>query len=353
MKIGITFGGYCPLHRGHLDVIMKAKKENDLCYVIVCGYDGEPRANEINLHLKERYKLVKEFFKDDEQITVLQQSDTELGLDESMSDSNWEIWANSAMTKIYDAGKFALEEAHTFTFYVAEWNYKTSLERLGYTVEYMDKDLPVSGTAIRKNPFKYWNYIAKTYKPFLAKKILIVGTASEGKTTLVKDISNYFGITNVMEYGREYMEKKNMLDPDLNYNDFREFLIWQFENYKKKLEDSDNMGCVIADTDRCVTLMYAYEYAQRPEMNLSKEEYENLYKLASTLDMKWDKVFMFPPHNKFVDDGSRYMAQSSMSERQKNFDVLCKIMKDFGIEYEILNGNFYENFLSVKDYICG
>ena len=46
MKIGITFGGYCPMHQGHLDLIMQAKKENDICYVVVCGYDNEPRADE-------------------------------------------------------------------------------------------------------------------------------------------------------------------------------------------------------------------------------------------------------------------------------------------------------------------
>ena len=49
MKVGITFGGYCPMHQGHLDLIMKAKKENDICYVVVCGYDNEPRANETGL----------------------------------------------------------------------------------------------------------------------------------------------------------------------------------------------------------------------------------------------------------------------------------------------------------------
>ena len=45
MKIGITFGGYCPMHQGHLDLIMKAKKENDICFIIVCGYDGEERGD--------------------------------------------------------------------------------------------------------------------------------------------------------------------------------------------------------------------------------------------------------------------------------------------------------------------
>ena len=30
MRVGIAFGCYCPLHQGHLDVIMRAKKENDI-----------------------------------------------------------------------------------------------------------------------------------------------------------------------------------------------------------------------------------------------------------------------------------------------------------------------------------
>ena len=61
-KVAICFGGYCPLHQGHMDVIMRAKKENDYCIVIVCGYDNEPRGWEINLNLEERYNLIHDFF---------------------------------------------------------------------------------------------------------------------------------------------------------------------------------------------------------------------------------------------------------------------------------------------------
>ena len=100
MKIGITFGGYCPMHQGHLDLIMKAKKENDICYVVVCGYDNEPRANETGLTLNRRFSLVKQMFKDDEQIRVLQVNDTKLGIDESMSESNWDIWLDCVQNQI-------------------------------------------------------------------------------------------------------------------------------------------------------------------------------------------------------------------------------------------------------------
>ena len=35
MKIGIAFGEYSPLHQGHMDAIIRAKKENDKCVVFV------------------------------------------------------------------------------------------------------------------------------------------------------------------------------------------------------------------------------------------------------------------------------------------------------------------------------
>ena len=60
-------------------------------------------------------------------------------------------------------------------------------------VVFVDKINPVSGTQIRKNPVKYWSKITAPFKPYLCKNILIIGTASEGKSTLVRDIANYFG----------------------------------------------------------------------------------------------------------------------------------------------------------------
>ena len=362
MNIGITFGGYCPMHQGHLDLIMKAKKENDICYVVVCGYDNEPRANETGLTLNRRFSLVKQMFKDDEQIRVLQVNDTKLGIDESMSESNWDIWLDYVRNETMIHGRSPMDIC---TWYVGECSYVDALisrrnEWFKFISEvvYIDRSLNnISATIIRENPIKYWNKIAWAFRPYFSTNILITGTASEGKSTLTRDIATYFGIPYSEEYGRTYMEYYGKSDTDLTINDFQEFLIEQRRNTKSKIESPGNCGVVISDTDNIVTLMYAQAYVEDLNIDLTEDDYKTLETLAWNIKrgIQWDKIFLLPPKNKFVDDGCRYMEQSSMEERLKNYDKLVKLLKKFGWwdKVEIINGNYSENFETVKNYING
>ena len=367
MKVGITFGGYCPMHMGHLDLIMKAKKENDICFVVVCGYDGEERGDKIGLTLNRRYSLVKQMFKDDEQIKVLKVNDTELGIDESMSESNWDIWLDYVQQKIY---MYELDKigSCTYTWYVGEESYVKALNKRVFdgklvypfaiidNVVYVERSKnPISATMIRENPIKYWNKIAWPFRQYFSTNILITGTASEGKSTLTRDIATYFGLPYSEEYGRTYMEFYGKDDTDLTVTDFQQFLIEQRRDTQKKIESSGNSGIVISDTDNLVTLMYAKAYVDDPAIDLTEEDYKTLETLAWNIKrgIQWDKIFLLPPKNVFVDDGCRYMKQSTMDERTKNYNILVQLLKDFGWwdKVEVINGNFLENFETVKNYI--
>ena len=78
-KVGIVFGTFAPLHQGHLDLIMRAKKECDGgCIVIVDGRDGDRGGKEMPLKL--RYRYVREFFADDDLVAVYPVNETELGI---------------------------------------------------------------------------------------------------------------------------------------------------------------------------------------------------------------------------------------------------------------------------------
>lgn len=371
MKVGITFGGYCPMHTGHLDLIMRAKKENDLCYVIVCGYENEPRADEIGLTLKRRYSLIKQMFKDDEQIKVFMVNDTELGIDESMSESNWDIWLRCVETQV-EKFEETIEDKLTgttrYTWYVGEQSYVDSLNARRYDmcqdnmfvivddVVHVERSInPISATAIRENPVKYWNKIAWPFRQYLSTNILITGTASEGKSTLTRDIATYFGLPYSEEYGRTYMEYYGKDDTDLTVTDFQQFLIEQRRDTQKKIKSAGNPGVVISDTDNLVTLMYAKAYVDDPAIDMTEDDYKTLETLAKNIKrgIQWDKIFLLPPKNTFVDDGCRYMKQSTMDERNKNFAILVQLLKDFGWwdKVEIINGNFLENFNTVKSYV--
>lgn len=342
------------MHRGHLDAIMRAKKENDKVYVIVCGYDNEERAGNINMTLKERTAIVRKIFRNDEIIKVMTINDTELGIDESMSKENWIIWQNKVAELLYSTLKYD----DKIMWYVAEPYYKEMLETyniLKAKVTLIEKIVPVSGTLIRENPLKYWKYIVREYRNNLCKNILITGTASEGKTTLVRDISIYFGIDHSEEFGRDDLLAKCKTDTDLTADDFVDFLIGQSVDVCSRVRNNDQ-GVFISDTDNLVTLMYASAYVDDPNVPITKEEYESkVLPTAKSLAgrVKWDKIFLLPPKNKFVDDGSRYMKQSTIDERIANFNKLVGLLKQFGLwdKVEILDGDFKSNFETVKNYI--
>lgn len=358
MNIGVVFGGFCPLHKGHMDVIMRAKKENDFCFVFVCGYDGEERA--AALPLVKRFRIIKNFLADDT-MAIEYISDTELGLDESMSDDNWRIWLNALYKKMFAYKNVIATD--TFHWYVGEEDYRNQIFknasqfnfnlRVGCTL-FDRTENPISGTMCRENPLRYWNHIMAPFRAYFSHNILIAGTASEGKTTLTHDIGKYFGLPYSYEKGRDICKIKT--DPEFTVKDFI-YNIYEQHKYNEELICSpQNPGVFISDTDNFVTLMYAKEYARRPEFALTEDDYKLLVDLANTYmkTTKWDKIFLIKPKEKpIVDDGERYMGDSDYEIRLNYYKDLKKLYDDAGLEYEELDGGYYNNFLRVKEYVNG
>ena len=171
----------------------------------------------------------------------------------------------------------------------------------------------------------------------------------------MRDISTYFGVDHSEEYGRECLLNKGKTDTDLTADDFVDFLVGQSLDMRKRVFNNDN-GVFISDTDNLVTLMYALAYVDDPNIPITKEEYESkVLPVAKSImnRVKWNKIFLLTPKNRFVDDGSRYMKQASIEERMKNFDKLVNLLKEFGLwdKVEILDGDYFENFERVKAHI--
>lgn len=198
-KIGVVFGSFAPLHQGHLDLIMRAKKENDGgCLLIVCGYDGD-KGEPLMPHNK-RYRYVREFFSDDDLVAVYAINDTELGIAEYPD--GWDGWMTE-FKEIYDK---ATEGNPHSVWYVGDENYHTDLtERFSEDAVLADRtaENPICATMIRENPIRHWDKITTPFKRVFSTNILICGTASEGKSVMTADLGKYFNAPYSYEWARD------------------------------------------------------------------------------------------------------------------------------------------------------
>lgn len=352
-NVGIVFGSFAPLHQGHLDLIMRAKKENSGgAIVIVCGFDGD-KGEPMMPHAK-RYRYVREFFADDDLVAVYAVNDTELGLDKYPN--GWIGWMKE-FENIYE--KAVVDKSCDRTWYVGDeiyyndliymWNEKAILvDRIANN--------PISATMIRQNPIKHWDKITLPFKRIFSTNILITGTASEGKSTMVTDLGKYFNAPHSHEWARDYMLESCVSDWELDCADFLAFLEGQYNHNKQLINSPGNHGVFFADTDSLVTNMYSQYYSKDPSCVLTEEEYETKIKLVAyeyAKKSRWDKIFCVVPHGVFVDDHERFMAHSGMKERQELFEILKQSLIDVGDwdKVTILDGNYYENFMTIVNYV--
>jgi NadR type nicotinamide-nucleotide adenylyltransferase len=365
-RVGVVFGSFAPLHQGHLDLIMRAKKENDGgCIVIVCGFDGD-KGEPLMPHAK-RYRYVREFFADDDLVAVYGINDTEI--DAPMYPNGWpkwleefeRIWAKATVptwaeieTEKFSGAQYIEPEC---VWYVGDHEYFLDLTQRNEKAILVDRvaDNPICATMIRQNPIKHWDKITFPFKRLFSHNILICGTASEGKSTLTADLGKYFNAPYSHEYARDYMKESCVADWELDGADFMAFLDGQYRLNRSLINSPGNNGIFFADSDSMVTRMYAEYYAKDGSCGLSEKEFEQVASMADAITAKcrWDKIFLLAPKGVFVDDHERYMAHSGMNERQELFNILCDNIKRSGNwdKVVILQEGYYENFMTIVRYV--
>lgn len=346
-KIGIVFGTFAPLHQGHLDLIMRAKKECDGgCMVVVDGREGDRGGAEMSLKL--RYRYVREFFADDDLVAVYPVDETELGIEQYPN--GWDKFLKE-VERIY-----SLAATGSAVYYVSEDEYYDRLSALGYDVVKLDRtENPISATMIRENPIKHWDKITFPFRRVFSTNILICGTASEGKSTLTKDLGKYFNAPYSYEYAREYMKESSISEWELDGTDYMAFLDGQYQLNKKMINSPSNQGIFFADSDSMTTRMYAEYYCRDPELDLTEDEFKEIAVAADAITKKcrWDKIYLLCPRGVFVDDHTRYMAFSGETERRELFEILCNNIKNSGNwdKVTVLDGGYWSNFKWIVDEV--
>ena len=120
--------------------------------------------------------------------------------------------------------------------------------------------VPVSGSAVRADPLACWEFLEPPVRGHYARRIVLVGAESTGKTTLANDLAAALGTLWVSEYGREYWERKMARgEPNMWRSDeFAEIARGQCDR-----EDSAARLCnrvLVCDTDAFATRVWHHRY---------------------------------------------------------------------------------------------
>ena len=121
------------------------------------------------------------------------------------------------------------------------------------------KFFPISGTKIRNNPYKHFDYLSPYMKAYYALRIVVVGAESTGTTTLAEALAKKYKTVCVPEYGRTYTRWKYEKAGRNWYTD--EFI--HIAKEQNKLEDlyAKNANKVlICDTDSFATILWCKRY---------------------------------------------------------------------------------------------
>lgn len=167
----------------------------------------------------------------------------------------------------------------------------------------------------------YWSTINHTFRREFTTVVLVVGSASVGKTTMVTRLSKLFDAPIAVEYAREFEENRNVDDDELTAFDYQRLILSKFAQNEQALASDANHGIVFLDTDAMVTKTYVERYLPA----------EEAARLDSTFDMvirqeRPDLVLVIPPVTEYVDDGFRAMQWAS--DRYKFHETLMRVIRE-------------------------
>jgi HTH-type transcriptional repressor of NAD biosynthesis genes len=212
-------------------------------------------------------------------------------------------------------------------------------------VIYFDREeVPISSTEIREWASAHWDYLPEVCKDYYARKVLVVGGESTGKSTLVQNLALAYNTNYVAEYGRvtaDYAGGEDFMLAD----DLHENLLRQRINIIDAAKKSNRI--LFVDTDAITTLFYSRFLLQ------NQKQIEVCEKLATAINemTQWDLVLFLEPDVEFIQDGTRN--EKIRANREKYSQQIKQALTENNVAYHCLTGDYLERFETAKQLIAG
>ena len=322
-NIGVFFGTLAPMHVGHQAEIYKAAALNDGVVVIASGYTGD-RGDQMGLPVEKRFRYLREAFSDESDIKIDYINEDNMP---QMPDG-WDEWTRTLVATVK---RNIVNQDAKITFYTGEPDYKVELEkRLPQTgqfkVSLMDRTvLKISATEIRKDPIANWDYINRVFRRHFTKKVTVMGSASTGKSTLVRRLARTSNSPFSEEYAREYQERSNVSDNELIVKDYIRLIQGQYDANSREINSPANNGLTIFDTDAMVTKVYADMWLNEADRAQLQPLFDN-----TISEEQIDLILVIPPVTPYVDDGFRNMSTADEASRWAFHHALMRVIDEYG-----------------------
>lgn len=319
-QVGVYFGRFLPPHRGHLYQMIEASTKCEKLVVVIsdnadqtreiCRQDGIP---EISYRLRKQW--ISQQIQDISHIVVRVLDETDI----PVYPDGWEAWSvrmREVVGEPIDA------------FFVGDMEYGDTLATYfpEAKVELFDPKrtrYPISATDIRENILGNWHYILGAARPFFAKKVLIAGTESCGKTTLTKCLAKLYNTSWSEEvgryYARDYLGNDETIYTD---EDFSRIAHIQYEQDYHALRTA-NKVCFF-DTDATYTDYFSELYMghrnELVEKYIDHTRYDLLIYL--TPDVRW----VADGQRLHGDDEKRRLLNKRLLQMYREYDFEEKIV---------------------------
>ncbi len=341
-RTGVYFGRFLPPHRGHLYQMIEASTRCEKLIVVIsdnanqtreiCQKDNLP---EISYRLRKQW--ISQQLQDMSHVVVRVLDETDIPI----YPQGWDKWSERMCEVVGEP---------IDAFFVGDMEYGDMLAKYfpESVVELFDPTrtrYPISATDIRGNILGNWHYILGAARPFFAKKVLIAGTESCGKTTLTKCLAKLFNTSWSEEvgryYARDYLGNDETIFTD---EDFSRIAHLQYEQDYQAMRAA-NKVCFF-DTDATYTDYFSELYmGHRNEL---VEKY---------IDHKrYDLLIYLLPDVKWVADGQRLHGEDE--KRRLLNDRLLAMYREYGFgdKLRIVSGNYSKRLataISLVDELLG
>lgn len=327
--VGFLLGKFMPPHQGHVFLCDFARQYCEHLVILVCSMPNEPIPGEL------RFKWMTEMFPD---CTVVWEKRV-LPQEPSGPDDTafWDAWKQASRGAMQSAfGDYW--NYPDVVFASEEYGHKLA-DTLGATfvpVDIARAARPISGTAIRNDPFGNWEFIPNAVKPHFVKRVTLFGPESTGKSTLATALGQHYNTIVIPEYGSTYTEA---FGSEVNENDIQKIVQGHLASVAAGKRQANKI--LIEDTDPVMSGVWSdMLVGKRDAWFDTFGDYGDLY-LLTDIDIPW------------VDDGTRYFKNDE--DRKRFFDICENELIRRGINYVKVSGSHEERLataISRIDEIC-